>query len=173
MNTPHALFRHIPQLPLCVPVFHAFVPLYLDIFHQGNYLVSSHSFLKIPKIIPTQSLTHTAITEFFSPPCPNVLYHLISWHLSYKSYLTAFTCPFPHQGKLLGLTSAKSIVWQRLEAQQTVAKWMDMKLIYCRVSVHWGINLEQFYFSNNCHQLCSVEPSLFLLGSRLPYKLSV
>lgn len=103
-----------------------------------------------------------------SPPCPNVLYHFISWHLSHKSYLTAFTCLSSHQGKLLGITSAKSIVWQRLEAHQIVTKWMSMELIYCGVSVHWGVNLEYFYFSNNCYQLCSIEPSLFLLGSRLP-----
>lgn len=71
-------------------------------------------------------------------------------HCALTSYLmTVFTrngsffaCLSPHQRKLLGIASTKSIVWQRLEAQQIVAKWITMKLIYCGVLVHWGINLE-------------------------------
>lgn len=97
-------------------------------------------------------------------------------HCALPSYLIAvftlnssfFACLSPHQGKLLGIARTKSIVWQRLGAQQIVAKWITMKLIYCGVLVHWGINLEWFYVSNNCYQLSSVEPSLFLLNSRLP-----
>lgn len=89
---------------------------------------------------PVHSSRHQKI--FPTPPLPSLLHApLHSTILSHSIYHTeqflfylSVSSPWNH--------SAKSTVWQRLEAQQIVAKWMSMKQIYCGVSVHWGINLE-------------------------------
>lgn len=73
----------------------------------------THNHIKVP----TCSMPH-----FTQPP---YLIAMIRLNISF------FICLSLYQGKLLGITSAKNIVWEKLETPQ-IAKWVSIKLIYYR-----------------------------------------